>query len=141
MKKLPVGIQSFRIVIEEDCAYADKTKDIYSLIQQGRYYFLSRPRRFGKSLLVDTMHELFSGNRELFKGLWIAGPESDYAFKPHPVVRLDMTQFGSSSASDVKSGLMALIRENAESEQMELKGSNPAESLAWLIRSLAAKHG
>jgi hypothetical protein len=71
MKKLPVGIQSFRKLIEDDYVYADKTEYIYNLINSGSYYFLSRPRRFGKSLLVDTMKELFFGNRALFKGLWI----------------------------------------------------------------------
>jgi hypothetical protein len=75
MKRLPVGLQSFRKIIEGNYVYADKTREIYHLLQGGSYYFLSRPRRFGKSLLVGTMRELFLGNRELFEGLWIAGPE------------------------------------------------------------------
>jgi hypothetical protein len=69
MKKLPVGVQTFRVIIEGDYVYADKTEYIYDLINSGSYYFFSSPRRFGKSLLVDTMKEIFSGNRALFTEL------------------------------------------------------------------------
>ena len=71
MKKLPLGIQTFRKIIEEDFLYIDKTKDIFHLINRGQLFFLSRPRRFGKSLLVSILKEIFSGNKELFKGLYI----------------------------------------------------------------------
>ncbi len=66
---LPIGIQSFRTIREENCYYVDKTALIHELVTRGRYYFLSRPRRFGKSLLLDTMRELFAGNEPLFRGL------------------------------------------------------------------------
>ncbi len=85
-RQLPIGIQDFRTIREQDCYYVDKTSHIRRLVGQGRYYFLSRPRRFGKSLLVDTLRELFEGNEPLFRGLdihehwdWSVG---------HPVVRL-----------------------------------------------------
>jgi hypothetical protein len=71
MKKLPVGIQTFSEIIEEKYLYVDKTRHIGELIQTGKYLFLSRPRRFGKSLLVSTLYEIFSGNQELFQGLYI----------------------------------------------------------------------
>jgi len=72
MKKLPLSIQVFSKLIEGDYLYIDKTRDIYNLFAEGgQYYFLSRPRRFGKSLLISTLAEIFSGNKELFKGLWI----------------------------------------------------------------------
>ena len=71
MKKLPLGIQSFRKLIEGDYIYADKTKFVYDIINDASYYFLSRPRRFGKSLLLDTVAEVFGGDRKLFKGLFI----------------------------------------------------------------------
>lgn len=71
IRKYPIGLQSFREIREGGYLYVDKTEIIYQLIEKGKYYFLSRPRRFGKSLLVDTMDELFSGSRELFEGLWI----------------------------------------------------------------------
>lgn len=70
--KLPIGIQSFSQMIEEEYIYVDKTKYILGLISNGSYYFLSRPRRFGKSLLLSTLYELFSGKRHLFDSLAIA---------------------------------------------------------------------
>ena len=70
-KILPVGRQSFRRLRELNCIYVDKTKDIYNLCYNGGMYFLSRPRRFGKSLLLSTMAELFQGSRELFDDTWI----------------------------------------------------------------------
>ena len=71
MQKLPIGIQDFEKLREGNFIYVDKTKNIYELCSHGGYYFLSRPRRFGKSLLISTMKELFSGNKKLFKNLWI----------------------------------------------------------------------
>lgn len=71
MKKLPIGLQTFRKLIEDDYVYVDKTRYILELIRSGTYFFLSRPRRFGKSLLISTLKEIFSGQRELFKGLYI----------------------------------------------------------------------
>ena len=89
MKKIPLGIQSFRKIIEGGYVYVDKTQYIYSLLNGASYNFISRPRRFGKSLLLDTIKEALSGNVELFKGLWIY--DSGYAFEKHPVIRLDMS--------------------------------------------------
>ncbi|MCI5224003.1 MAG: AAA family ATPase, partial [Candidatus Electrothrix sp. AR4] len=71
MKKLGLGIQELSEFKKNDLIYVDKTELIYKLIDDGKYYFLSRPRRFGKSLLVSTMNELFSGNKEPFENCWI----------------------------------------------------------------------
>jgi hypothetical protein len=71
MKKLPIGISDFKELIQGDYIYVDKTQYIYKLIKQGKYYFLSRPRRFGKSLLLSTIEYLFKGERELYRGLYI----------------------------------------------------------------------
>ncbi len=70
-KRLPLGNQEFSEVIGNNCVYVDKTETIYKLVTEGQYYFLSRPRRFGKSLLANTIKELYLGSKELFKGLWI----------------------------------------------------------------------
>lgn len=70
--KLPLGIQHFTTLREEGYVYVDKTEHIYRIISSGKFYFMSRPRRFGKSLTISTMHELYRGNRALFEGLWIA---------------------------------------------------------------------
>ena len=70
-RKLPIGIQTFREIREDNCYYVDKTAYIGRLVDEGKHYFLSRPRRFGKSLFLDTLKELFAGNEPLFRGLAI----------------------------------------------------------------------
>ena len=94
-RKLPIGIQTFREVREEDCYYVDKTAYIRGLLAKGKHYFLSRPRRFGKSLFLDTCKELFAGSEELFAGLYIHD-HWDWSVR-HPVLRLS---FGSGSLSE-----------------------------------------
>ena len=89
LKKCPLGVQTFEKVISEDLLYVDKTQYIYSLAQNYRYVFLSRPRRFGKSLLASTLHSYFSGKKELFKGLAIERLETEWA--EHPVLHFDMS--------------------------------------------------
>lgn len=84
----PIGIQSFPSIREEGYVYVDKTAFIYQMASRGKYYFLSRPRRFGKSLLVSTMEAYFLGKRELFKGLAIEQLEKEWA--TYPVLRLDL---------------------------------------------------
>ena len=71
MKKLPIGISTFKDIIKEGYLYIDKTFFVKKLADNGRYYFLSRPRRFGKSLFLDTLKSAFKGEKELFKGLYL----------------------------------------------------------------------
>ena len=85
----PIGIQSFEIIRKEGYAYIDKTEHIWRLATTGKYYFLSRPRRFGKSLLISTLEAYFKGKKELFKGLKIYGKEKDWC--EYPVLRLDFS--------------------------------------------------
>jgi len=88
-RKMPIGIQDFENLIKDGYVYVDKTERIHQLVTQGKYYFLSRPRRFGKSLLISTLEALFLGKREVFKGLAIdTKPDIDWA--AHPVLRLDL---------------------------------------------------
>ena len=85
-RRLPIGIQTFRKIREEGCYYVDKTAYIRRLVDEGSHYFLSRPRRFGKSLFVDTLKELFEGNEALFEGLAVQD-RWDWSVR-HPVLRL-----------------------------------------------------
>ena len=85
-RKLPIGIQTFRTIREEGCYYVDKTAFIGRLVEEGAHYFLSRPRRFGKSLFLDTLKEFFEGNEALFEGLAIHG-RRDWSVR-YPVLRL-----------------------------------------------------
>ncbi|WP_456471177.1 AAA family ATPase, partial [Caminibacter sp.] len=79
MTKLPIGESSFEKIRKKDFTYVDKTRILYDLITNGEFYFLSRPRRFGKSLLISTLKHIFLANKELFKGLWIY--DSDYEWE------------------------------------------------------------
>ncbi|MDW8229721.1 MAG: AAA family ATPase, partial [Saprospiraceae bacterium] len=90
--KLPIEIQDFRTLRTEGYKYVDKTAYVYRLATMGKAYFLSRPRRFGKSLTISTLRELYSGNRELFAGLWIED-KWDWA-RRRPVVRISFTSIG-----------------------------------------------
>ena len=85
--KYPIGIQNFEDLRRNCYAYVDKTNFVYKLADEGKYYFLSRPRRFGKSLLVSTLKYYFQGRKDLFKGLAIDSLETEW--KEYPVFHLD----------------------------------------------------
>jgi len=92
MRKYPIGLQDFREIITGNYIYIDKTEIINQLITSGKYYFLSRPRRFGKSLLLSTIKEIYSGSKDLFKGFWI---ENNWDWnKIHPVIHLKFASMG-----------------------------------------------
>ena len=88
MIKFPIGIQSFDQIIKDQYVYVDKTALLYQLVTMGKIYFLSRPRRFGKSLLISTLKSYFLGRKELFKGLRMEGLEKEWLTYPL-VVRLN----------------------------------------------------
>ena len=102
-KKLPIDISTFETIITGDYLYVDKTEYIYQLVTTGRYYFLSRPRRFGKSLLVSTLKELFNNKKELFEDLWIA--KSDYKWEKYPIIQLDFSIIPHLSAHEFRNNL------------------------------------
>jgi len=107
-KKLPIGIQTFQKIREADYYYVDKTGFVLDLIEQGTHYFLSRPRRFGKSLFLDTLKELFEGNEPLFCGLY-AHDNWDWSVK-YPVIRIS---FGGGVVAD-RSDLIATLHQQLE---------------------------
>ena len=90
LQKLPVTQSSFEAIIKENLLYVDKTRQVLTLLDQGKYLFLSRPRRFGKSLLVSTLKSLFEGKKQLFKGLYI---EDKWEWKEYPVIRIDFSAY------------------------------------------------
>ena len=99
--RYPIGIQTFSKIIEEGYAYVDKTSYIKPLQSQGQFIFLSRPRRFGKSLMLSTLEAYFEGQRELFKGL--AADSMDLDWTPSPVLRFDFTAENSFPTARLKS--------------------------------------
>ena len=111
-RKLPAGIQSFKKIREEGYLYVDKTDIVWYLVNQGqRYNYLSRPRRFGKSLLIDTLQMYLEGRKSLFEGLKIMQLEKEW--KHHPVIRLDMSR-GGASAETLRSYLNLRFKEYEE---------------------------
>ena len=138
MKKLPIGIQTFRKIIEGNYVYVDKTQYIYSLISDASYYFLSRPRRFGKSLLLDTISEVFHGGKELFRGLWIYN--SDYSFEMHPVIRLDMSNISNKTPETLETAIMLELQGRIQDEAFDIADGVPAHMFKRLIELLYAKY-
>ena len=107
-RKLPIGIQTFREIREGDCYNVDKTGFALRLIEQGKYYFLSRPRRFGKSLFLDTLGELFSGNEPLFRGLHVH-EHWDWQ-RRYPVIRLSFADGVLQSRAELNEKIGELLR-------------------------------
>ena len=138
-RRLPIGIQTFRTLRERDCYYVDKTAYMERLLDEGTHYFLSRPRRFGKSLFLDTLKELFQGSEELFEGLHIhAGHNWS---ERHPVVRLS---FGGSSFTEhahLHANVLAQLEGVAEQQGVSVRYATGPERFAHLLRSLHARAG
>ncbi|GAP71345.1 ATPase AAA [Candidatus Symbiothrix dinenymphae] len=134
MQKLPIGIQSFAKLRNDDCLYVDKTEVIHRLITSGTTFFLSRPRRFGKSLLVSTMEAIFKGKKSLFKGLWI---EDNWDWtKTNPVIRLDFGGMAFQTEDELKSSLNTFLDLYASNNQISLIGDTYAGKFMELIEKL-----
>ena len=134
MKKLPIGIDNFKEIITDNHCYVDKTDLIHQLISQGKYYFLSRPRRFGKSLLIDTIAEAFQGRKELFQGLYL---ENNWDWnKKHPVVRIDFAEGVITSPDRLEQRLHRILAIHAERAGLTLTCSHVDDCFEELIYKL-----
>ncbi len=120
LQNLPIGVQDFEELRSKNFLYVDKTRLIYELVSTSKYYFLSRPRRFGKSLLLSTLKAFFLGKKDLFKGLAIESLESNW--QEHPVLYLDLNSENFKSEQT----LNQVLNENL-CEWESIYGSNPAE--------------
>ena len=135
-KRLALGHQEFSQVINNNCIYVDKTETIYKLITEGTHYFLSRPRRFGKSLLANTIKEIYLGNKELFKGLWIYDKwdwETTYPVVKISFSRLDYETYGLTKVIEEE------LNNIAKLNGIELRKKSPAEKFQELIEKLSTK--
>lgn len=133
--KFPIGIQDFETIISEGYTYVDKTEWIYQLLTQAKSYFLSRPQRFGKSLLISTLAALFSGKRHLFKTLWI--DSSDYDWKEYPVIRLDMSGINNQTPEMLERSLIRTAVDLAKEFGLILDGETSSDYLGNFIDQLA----
>ncbi len=140
LPKLPIGESSFENLRTRGYLYVDKTRWIHRLVTEGSYYFLARPRRFGKSLLVSTLKSLFEGRRDLFAGLWI-DRHGEWEWQEHPVVVLDLNALDASTPDALREDLSAYLSRIAQEWQVaEPRGSIVAR-FGELIRSLYLKTG
>ena len=139
MKKLPVGISTFSEIIEENFIYVDKTKFIYEMVNTGNTYFLSRPRRFGKSLLISTLEDLFKRNKELFKSLYIYD-KWDWS-KNYPVIHLDFGEIAYETPERLEVSLEDFVIEIADEYNITLKKSFLNPKFGELIKKLHEKTG
>ena len=134
--KLPIGLQTFRTLREADYYYVDKTPYVQRLMAEGTHYFLSRPRRFGKSLFLDTLKELFEGSEALFVGLDIH-PHWDWSVR-HPVVRLDFSGGDYQDPDGLRRNVMAQLDGVERWAQVTAEGSGP-ERFGFLLEALHRK--
>ena len=133
-RRLPLGMQTFRELREENCYYVDKTAYVERLLKEGKYYFLSRPRRFGKSLFLDTLKELFEGNEALFEGLHVHR-HRDWSLR-HPVVRLSFAGGSFKQPGYVHTNVMAQLDGAAEAAGVESRYDTAPERFGHLLGTL-----
>ena len=139
MKRIDTSYSVFEDLILSNNLYVDKTSYLYRLITQGyRYYFLSRPRRFGKSLTLSTLDAIFKGKRELFRGLYI--DSTDYDWKEHPVIHIDFSKCARSTSEEIKKWINNQIMGIATLYNIELKEEDGFDSnLDILINKCSSK--
>ena len=138
-RRLPIGIQTFREIREDGCYYVDKTAYIRRLLDEGKHYFLSRPRRFGKSLFLDTCKELFEGSEALFEGLAIHD-SWDWSVR-HPVVRLSFGKGNFKLPGYLHTNLMAQLDGVERDTGVKSAYATGPERLSHLVESLHRRAG
>jgi hypothetical protein len=136
MKALPIGIQDFESLRSGGYLYVDKTECFYDVFKHGTYYFLSRPRRFGKSMMLSTLKYLYQGKKDLFKGLWI---EDKWNWdKVYPVIYIDINDAVTKGGANLAESLMIIISNQANQHEIELTAKDPGNALRELIHRLGA---
>ena len=141
MRALPIGVQDFVQLRQDNLLYVDKTARLLELIKNGRRYFLSRPRRFGKSLTLSTLGAMFSGRKELFKGLAAEQWVIQQSEKPSPVLRFDMSTIDAASSEEIKQSLKETIERLAEDFSLTIRSRTLGGMFIDLIRKIQKQCG
>jgi hypothetical protein len=135
-QKYPIGIQSFEELRTGGYEYIDKTEHIYDLVDSGKYYFLSRPRRFGKSLLLNAMKSFFEGKKHLFSGLYI---EDKMEFKPYPIIHISFTNIDFAELG-LRKAIFTVLNALAHQENIVLNQEGLGLAFQDLIKGLHEKY-
>ena len=139
LKRLPVGIQTFEKILDNDMLYIDKTEYIWNMIHLSNYIFLSRPRRFGKSWLVSTLQAYFEGRKDLFKGLFIETVEKEWT--KYPVLRFSMASGKHMEKEQLERYLLYILEENERRFGITSDSKDPNVRLKNLITTAFEKTG
>jgi hypothetical protein len=139
LKNLPLGISTLSKLLENNSVYVDKTEYAYHLTSQSGAFFLSRPRRFGKSLFVDTLKEIFEGNQKLFEGLYIHD-KWDWT-KKYPVIKLDFAGGEVRNREELDVRIMNILRKNGEQLGVTFDSTDLVGKFGDLISGAATKYG
>ena len=138
-RRLPIGMQTFSELREQDCYYVDKTAYIERLLHEGKHYFLSRPRRFGKSLFLDTLKELFEGNEPLFRGLHV---HDRWNWSERcPVVRLDFAGGSFKEPGSLNEDLMLQLEYLEETAGVPAREAGAAGRFRRLLQAMHRRPG
>ncbi|MDE5848747.1 MAG: ATP-binding protein [Muribaculaceae bacterium] len=139
-RRYPIGQQNFRVLREDDCLYVDKTHYIKRIVESKlRYWFLARPRRFGKSLFLSTLEYFYKGERELFKGLFI--DTIDWDWQPYPVLRLDLNVEKYKEPGLLDGVLERIFRDWEEKYDIEVKDRDHSQRFSTIIKTIHEKTG
>jgi Predicted AAA-ATPase/PD-(D/E)XK nuclease superfamily len=138
MKNLPIGIQTLTEIRAKNCVYVDKTRFVHQLATTGKYYFLSRPRRFGKSLLISTLKELYLGNKPVFEGLWI---ENNWDWsKTNPVLHFSFDDMGYKQIG-LETSIVKELSRLAKQYKVRLSETTYKLQFKELLEKVSKKHG
>ncbi|SLM27481.1 AAA-ATPase-like protein [Desulfamplus magnetovallimortis] len=140
LPNLPTGKSSFEKIRTNGDIYVDKTRHIFQMINDGQYYFISRPGRFGKSLFISTLRSLFQGRKELFEGLWIS-ENRVWQWESHPVILIDFNQITLNNSSDFERGIAISLENTGKQYGITLKETFIKERFKELITGLYDKTG
>ena len=136
MKRLPIGIQDFRYMMENNYLYIDKTQYLHMLKDRGKFYFMSRPRRFGKSLTISTYDCMFRGEKELFKETWLY---DHWEFEPQPVIKFSMSELDRTDEKTVEESLIFKMEQLYEAYDIPIKTKNMKLMFSDLLEKIGKK--
>lgn len=138
MKELATSMAYFETLITDNYLYVDKTRFIHKIIKHDVYYFLSRPRRFGKSLTINTLNAVYEGKKELFKGLYLGS--TDWPFNKHPIIRLDFNQIESTNLNILQESLFITLQSIADKHNLRLFKGRVSMQFNKLVLALFQKY-